>query len=40
MCYEGRLSNTGLILLEKRRAREDLIQVFKIIKGIDKLDYR
>jgi hypothetical protein len=40
MCYEDRLSNTGLIKLEKRRARGDLIQVFKIIKGIDKVDYR
>lgn len=40
MSYEDRLSNTGLIKLEKRRARGDLIQVFKIIKGIDKVDYR
>lgn len=38
--YEDRLMKTGLISLEKRRARGDLIQVFKIIKGIDKLDYR
>lgn len=40
LCYEDRLNNTGLIKLEKRRARGDLIQVFKIIKGIDKVDYR
>ena len=40
MSYEDRLSNTGLTKLEKRRARGDLIQVFKIIKGIDKVDYR
>lgn len=40
LCYEDRLSNTGLMKLEKRRARGDLIQVFKIIKGIDKVDYR
>lgn len=40
MCYEDRLSNTGLMKLEKRRARGDLIQVFKIIKGIDKVDYK
>ena len=40
MSYEDRLSNTGLTKLEKRHARGDLIQVFKIIKGIDKMDYR
>lgn len=40
LCYEDRLNYTGLIKLEKRRARGDLIQVFKIIKGIDKVDYR
>lgn len=40
MSYEDRLRNTGLMKLEKRRARGDLIQVFKIIKGIDKVDYR
>ena len=40
MSYEDRLSNTGLIKVEKRRARGDLIQVFKIIKGIDKVDCR
>jgi len=40
MCYEDRLSNTGLMKLEKRRARGDLIQAFKMIKGIDKVDYR
>ena len=38
--YEDRLRNTGLLKLEKRRARGDLIQVFKMIKGIDKVDYR
>ena len=38
--YENRLNCTGLIKLEKRRARGDLIQVFKIIIGIDKVDYR
>ena len=40
LSYEDRLSNTGLIKLEKRRARGDLIQVFKIIKGIDRVNYR
>ena len=38
-CYEERLEATGLISLEKRRIREDLIQVFKVMKGIDKIDY-
>ncbi len=40
LCYEDMLSNTRLITLEKRRARGDLIQVFKIIKGTGKIDYR
>jgi len=40
LSYEDRLTKTGLITLEKRHARGDLIQVFKIIKGIDKVDYR
>ena len=36
--YEDRLLATGLITLEERRERGDLIQVFKMIKGIDKVD--
>jgi hypothetical protein len=38
--YEGRLAYTGLITLEKRRERGDLIQVFKLIKGLDNVDYK
>jgi hypothetical protein len=37
--YVDRLSRAGLISLEKRRERGDLIQVFKLIKGIDNVDY-
>jgi len=40
MAYNcDRLNKTGLISTEKRRVRGDLIQVFKILKGFDKLDY-
>ena len=38
--YDERLHETGLITLERRRERGDLIQVFKLIKGLDKVDYR
>ena len=37
--YNDRLEKTGLTTLENRRIRGDLIQVFKIVKGFDKLDY-
>ena len=39
LSYNNRLSRVGLITLEKRRLRGDLIQVFKLIKGFDKIDY-
>ena len=38
--YESRLKVLGLISLEERQTRGDLIQVFKLIKGIDNVDYR
>ena len=37
--YEKRKSLLKLSSLEKRRIRGDLIEVFKLIKGIDKVDY-
>ena len=38
--YEARVKMLGLITLEERITRGDLIQVFKLIKGFDNLDYR
>ena len=38
--YECRLKTLGLISLEERQTRGDLIQVFKLIKGVDNADYR
>src|SRR5207245_8945743 len=37
--YEDRLVQTGLTTLEERRTRGDLIEVFKMIKGLNKSDY-
>ena len=37
--YETRLKLTGLPSLSSRRIRGDLIEVFKLIKGFDKVDY-
>ena len=38
MSYDERLENLGLSHLTTRRVRSDLIQTFKIINGIDKVD--
>ena len=37
--YEERLKDLDLFPLQHRRLRGDLIQVFKIIRGIDNMDY-
>ena len=37
--YEERLARTGLTTLEERRVRGDLIEVYKIVNGIDKLEF-
>jgi len=39
LSYERRLQETGLTTLVVRRARGDLIETFKILKGFDKIDY-
>ena len=37
--YEDRLKITGLTTLEERRNRGDLIEVFKMVKGLNKVYY-
>ena len=38
LTYEERQKRTGLISLENRRLRADLLEVFKILKGFVKVD--
>ena len=39
-CYSDTLTICNLLILEDRRLRGDLIQVFKILKGFDKVNYQ
>ena len=39
LSYEERLKRANLTTLTKRRVRGDLIETFKILKGIEKIDY-
>src|ERR1043165_3770811 len=38
--YEDRLIQTGFTTLDERRTRGDLIEVFKMIKGLNKAEYK
>ena len=37
LSYEERLKDTGLYTPERRRLREDMMEMFKIMKGRDKI---
>lgn len=39
LSYDQRLERTGLVSLEMRRLRADLIEVFKIVKGLENVDH-
>ena len=39
LSYENRLKHTGLTTLSERRIRGDMIEVFKILKGFNKVNY-
>ena len=39
MSYSERLSHTGLMSMEKRRVRDDLIQIFKMLRSKDRVDF-
>ena len=39
MSYEERLKRTGLTTLEERRKRGDLIETFKMVKGLNDVDH-
>ena len=38
--YEERLAEMGMITLGERRRRGDLVQMYKVLTGKDKVDYR
>ena len=38
LSYKGRLDRLGLLYLERRSLRGDLIEVYKIMRGIDQQD--
>ena len=40
LTYEQRLRRLNITTLETRRLRGDLIEVFKIVKGVDNVDFR
>ena len=40
LSYESRLERLNLFSLETRRLRGQLIEVFKILRGFDNVDYR
>ena len=40
LTYEQRLRRLNITTLETRRLRGDLIEVFKIVKGFDNVDFR